>query len=134
MRPTKCKPFLRKFNPNEKLKILILSILLNNCLTKRDTKLIHRKDKRNFSKTFVSIETKVSVERSKNLPDLNHRRNQRGRINRREIRVISLPVGLLHGQRDGERERERGLVKRCKNVIYRFRSACDERQCVPAGG
>lgn len=36
-----------------------------------------------------------------------------------------------------EREREkgwRGLVKRCKNVIYRFRSACDERQCVPVGG
>lgn len=69
--------------------------------------------------------------------DLNHRRNQRGRINRREIRVISLPVGWSVGSRNpkGWREREwRGLVKRCKNVIYRFRSACDERQCVPVGG
>lgn len=72
--------------------------------------------------------------------DVNHRHNQRGRINRREIRVISLPVGRpdRNPRTETERKRERkgrkSLVKRCKNVIHRFHVARDELQCVPADG
>lgn len=95
----------------------------------------------------VAIEIQDEYEFQANVPshekftgpsDVNHRHNQRGRINRREIRVISLPVGRpdRNPRTETERKRERkgrkSLVKRCKNVIHRFHVARDELQCVPA--